>query len=709
MHGSVALLVGSSIVFMLANIAQRTASEPLAAQIGLRIQYACVAVTPTLLTHTILHLLHRQTTQRIARAMALASILFVLLVLATPFVIGRDVVVRRAIDGPDYLDPVVGPLYVPFVLGQTAMALVALRVLRSFPIQSWSARPVVLSVFGATLVLGMNDALSALGVISTGPLYPYASVALVLCVSFVANRQVVDRFANLEDAVLARTKALAQNEVELRDALERIRVSEVRFRSLSDATSEGVLFHTKGRISDANRAAGHIFGCEPIALVERDVGSLFVPDPATSEVVVGENVTTLVGVKVDGETFPVEATSRDLDPESEILTVRDVSEQKLLQTRILLADRLASLGTLAAGAAHEINNPLTYVLGGIETLEGELESGGDSNPKMHAWRSLLREMRFGCVRVAHIVRELRELALGQEEERTVIRIEDAIETAIRMTLNETSARAKIVRDYEGDPSVSANPERLGQVLVNLLVNAAQSIPPGAATRHEITLRVRPLPGARVRVEVSDTGMGIPSRLLPRIFDPFVTSKPVGQGMGLGLSICHNIIASLGGTISVESVEGKGTTFRIELPAETSPPTERSVVRPSTPPKGPSLRVLVVDDEPMVGRAIQRMLKDHEAIVAEGGKLGLALAREGTFDLVLCDLMMPEVSGMDLYEALAASRPEVAERIVFITGGAHTESARAFLEGVPNRKLNKPIELEAMRNVVGWAAEKKRSS
>jgi CheY-like chemotaxis protein len=248
--------------------------------------------------------------------------------------------------------------------------------------------------------------------------------------------------------------------------------------------------------------------------------------------------------------------------------------------------------------------------------------------------------------------------------------------------------------------------RLGQVFLNLLLNAAQAIGDGDTARNTITLRTR-VEGGRVVVEVQDTGCGIPADALGRIFDPFYTTKPSGVGTGLGLSICHGIVRSLGGELSVESAPGVGSVFRVALPIPISIPTSPAVRAEGTrPPRGSAVaaqrrRVLIIDDEPTVVAALARTLGDqHEVVSATGGRQALAIVRDDArFDVILCDLLMPDLTGMEVHAELSRAHPGLEHRIIFMTGGAFTPGARRFLESVPNRRVEKPFDLARLRGMI----------
>src|SRR5579872_3064849 len=364
---------------------------------------------------------------------------------------------------------------------------------------------------------------------------------------------------------------------------------------------------------------------------------------------------------------------------------QDVTEQRKARDALVLSARMASVGTLAAGVAHEINNPLAFVLSNIEFTATAL-------------RAALAEVSSGAPgaatagRLREAVDAIGDAAAGAERVRNVVRdLREVLETSIRMAQTELRHRARVVRRFEPVPPIRGHGDRLGQVFLNLLVNAAQSIPEGAAEKNEVTVVARTDGAGRAVVEIRDTGAGIPSDVLPRILDPFFTTKPVGQGTGLGLSICHGIVTGLGGEILVESAVGKGSVFRVILPATLGVP-QRAV--PSSIPPDPvrRARVLVVDDESMFGKAVERMLGDTHDVVFES-KARKALDRISAgevFDVILCDLMMPDVTGMDLVEELERTHPASAARVALTTGGEFTDRAREFLRRSRNRRISKPF-------------------
>jgi len=261
-------------------------------------------------------------------------------------------------------------------------------------------------------------------------------------------------------------------------------------------------------------------------------------------------------------------------------------------------------------------------------------------------------------------------------------------------------RARLVKDYGDVPFVDANEARLGQVFLNLIVNAAQAIPEGNTDKNEIRVVTKSDGDDSVVVEVRDTGGGIPEAVISKIFDPFFTTKPIGIGTGLGLAICHRIVMGMGGKIEVDSEVGKGTTIRITLPRAKTVPAD-DTPPPVAVPSGRRGRILIVDDEPMLGGVIRRMLtSEHDLQVVTTAREAIEMVTRGErFDAILSDLMMPEITGMDLHAALHAMAPDQADRIVFMTGGAFTTRAREFLGEVRNARLEKPFDVNTLRALI----------
>lgn len=384
-----------------------------------------------------------------------------------------------------------------------------------------------------------------------------------------------------------------------------------------------------------------------------------------------------------------------------VVVLRDVREREALHERIAASDRLASLGTLAAGVAHEINNPLTYIMANAAMAERELGqwqglSGSPTDKLLSALRKDLSEIEDGAERIRRIVADL-GLFARPHSGATQGDLASALNWAIRVTSTLVKSRARLVLDIDSVPSVRGDTTRLGQVFVNLLVNAAQAIEEGAPEQNSVTISTAPGSHGEVVVTIADSGNGMTHETIHRIFEPFFTTKPVGAGTGLGLSVCKGIVESLGGELTVESERGVGSTFRVHLPAAAPEPVKQV---PRT--EAPRLhgRVLVVDDDEIVAKSVARMLAStHDVqVINDARKASAALLQGATFDVVVCDLLMPHLSGIEIYKKLREVKPEQAERFVFMSG-AFTAEASEFLERVSNPRLPKPPSLAELERCV----------
>ncbi len=385
---------------------------------------------------------------------------------------------------------------------------------------------------------------------------------------------------------------------------------------------------------------------------------------------------------------------------------------ELRQARAQLehTERLREVGQLAAGVAHEINNPLTFVLHSLREVDDGLGAYLDPDGSTPATPEELGDLKrrttqalVGANRVRDIVTRLLSLARGGEgAPRTVVPVDLPMDAAVTMAGHEIRHRAKLTVDVPADLKVLGNESQLGQVFLNLLLNAARAIDDGDAQRNEVRVRARAVDPS-IHIEIIDTGRGIPAQLLDRLFEPFFTTRAAAEGIGLGLPVSRRIIESHGGTMTVKSRAGRGTTFTVVLP-RVEPEQARTVAEP-TPEQAPLLprrgrRVLAVDDERAIGEMIGDLLGQRQDVTAvTSATEALSYLRDGDFDLILLDLMMPGVSGQELFEWLESERPDLAGRVVFMTGGAFTPQASSFLPTIDNRVLHKPFGLGELREVL----------
>jgi PAS domain S-box-containing protein len=491
---------------------------------------------------------------------------------------------------------------------------------------------------------------------------------------------------------------------------------EIRTRSRADL-AEGRLQHLLGHVplilfaydrdlvvtlSEGRGLAS--LGFRPKELLGRSLFGLYTNEPRfianAHRVLAGEEFTaeTKLGpVVLETTLSPIRSATGEV--EGAIGVSLDVTERAKAQARLVQAERLASMGTLSATVAHEINNPLTYVIGSLELIAAGLSGSAATLPLAAELARHVEDAREGADRVRRIVRGLQAFS-RQDDDRTEPTDACAVlERALDMTGNAIRHRARLVRDLETVPHVLANELRLGQVFVNLLMNASQAIPEGQADSNEIRVRASfDAERHAVVIAVEDTGAGIPLDVQPRIFEPFFTTKPLGVGSGLGLSICHGIVEGFGGKIEFESVAGRGTIFRVQLKvsaatsARTAAPPLRAAVAPVR--RG---RVLIVDDDERVARSLALLLhREHDVEVSTDPRAAAERVLAGErFDVILCDLMMPKMTGMELYAVVAERVPEQAERFVFVTGGAFTPAADAFVHRMSNTLLQKPYDMESL--------------
>jgi len=309
-------------------------------------------------------------------------------------------------------------------------------------------------------------------------------------------------------------------------------------------------------------------------------------------------------------------------------------------------------------------------------------------------REAARRMRF-------VVRDLKVFSHPASDDlRAPVNVRALMDSSLRMAENEIRHRARVVKQYGPVPPLDINEARIGQVFLNLLVNAAQALPEDHADNNEIHVDIR-LDGAWVIIEVRDTGSGIPPEIIGRIFDAFFTTKAVGVGTGLGLAISHRIVTDMGGDLTVESTMGTGTLFRVSLPVTRA--VDVAVATIVEPPPAPKVRghILVVDDEPMLLRVLDRVLaEDHDVVGVGSANEALSLIAVGErFDLILCDLMMPKMTGMELHAELSRSAPDQANRMIFLSGGAFTPAAQSFLAEPSRERIEKPFDMVHLRAVV----------
>ena len=388
-----------------------------------------------------------------------------------------------------------------------------------------------------------------------------------------------------------------------------------------------------------------------------------------------------------------------------LASVRDETERRSMEQRLAQSSRMASVGLLAAGVAHELNNPLAWLLHNLQATIEDLERHALTlDParlaEIDPLRSYLRAAEDGAQRMRAIVADLQTFSRVDPEARASCDLVAVVQAAVAMTHNEIRFRARIEQDLTGPLPVLGNEGRLSQVFLNLLVNAARAIDEGHPERHLITVCGTRTP-TEARITVRDTGRGIPPEHLSHVFDPFFTTRGPGEGVGLGLAICHTIVSEHGGHFEVSSTPGLGSTFTVVLPlhapTHAPAPPAQAVSAPSAP-----LRLLLIDDEPHLVRALARLLEraGHTVVAAGGGREAeRILAEDLAFDVVICDLMLPDLLGIDLHADIARRDPELARRFLFLTGGTFTPRAQEYLANASSPVLGKPTPRERLLEAI----------
>lgn len=404
--------------------------------------------------------------------------------------------------------------------------------------------------------------------------------------------------------------------------------------------------------------------------------------------------------------------------------VQDLTERKRMEALLAQTDRLSSMGMLAAGVAHEINNPLSYIIYNLTTLKEEIpeilniigeyirseetpdvekycqrikrivttESIGDINER-------LKDSLDGVNKIKDISRGLGTFSKVDSSDLTQMGVNHVIDSAINMAYNEIKYRARIEKNYQSCQSVKASEGRLSQVILNLVINAAHSIPEGHASRNLI--RVASWDSEKsVFIEVTDTGSGIEKDKLKRIFEPFYTTKPRGLGSGLGLYISKDIIEKFNGSISVISSPGSGTSFLIELPAIHEIQVVKGKTSESKLLVSRTLKILIIDDEAIIRTLLKRMLKEHNTNEAASGTHAIQILNsDSEYDLIFCDMMMPQMSGVEFHEWIMIEKPHLASRIIFISGGIFSSRVQEYLQINNLRRLNKPFDSDSISEII----------
>ena len=516
--------------------------------------------------------------------------------------------------------------------------------------------------------------------------------------------------------------------------------SEGRFQAIFETVTDAMALVDPDtrRLTLVNRAFCEMLGVSAEEAICLSIGDFYPPSvlprvlEAFARAMRGEDcaATDVVTLRSNGSVLYTDLGGSPIDLGGRrylLASIRDVTERRAMRASLAQADRLSTMGMLAAGVAHEINNPLASVLFNVESLASELpaiiaedkrsRAEGMARPgpslvslgtpatalDVREVGTRLGEALEGIRRIREITHRLDTFSRVEQGDPVPVDVSEALDHAVGMIHNQARFRARFVKDYGRTPAVRAVQGKLAQVFLNLLANAVHAIDEGDPAANEICVHSWARDG-QVFVEIGDTGRGIPLEIRDRVFEPFFTTQPVGEGSGLGLAICKSLVTSFGGQITFESECGKGTRFLVALPAcegQTASPAPSPAPAATDPEKSHARgRVLIVDDDEAVLRVLGRILaSQHELVmVTSGEEAQSVLGRDERFELLLFDLMMPGVSGIQLHRWLADRRPGLAARVVFMTGGVFSPVARDYLETVPNFRIEKPFNPAQVRKV-----------
>lgn len=501
----------------------------------------------------------------------------------------------------------------------------------------------------------------------------------------------------------------------------RVRRAEANLLRVIDESPEAIAIHRSGKVVYVNPAGLELFGYEldqvrghPILDFVSTSYRRLVADRVMQTYIRPETLPQLEErlLRSDGSELPVEVLAFPMLFEgvpSTLVHMRDIRKQKELEAKLRAADRLASVGLVAAGIAHEIDNPLTYALLSTELLEERIDRVPDAGDR-EAMRAALGAIRDGVERAARIARDVSVFSRPPRDQLVPVDIHRVLDSCTNVIRGRLHGHGRVVKRYGSVPQVLGSETQLAQVFLNLLTNAVDAVAERPDGEGVVTITTSAEDVRWVRVEVHDDGPGIPRGVQEHLFDLLFTTKP--HGTGLGLPIAKQLTSAQGGTLALESASpDRGTTFSVTLHAA-PPRTREEEAVPSEPPARPqsaAKRILIVDDEPRLAASLELLLCDHQTRKAACGREALAILRERPdYDLILCDLHMADVDGADLYEQIRSEWPGLEAKLVFMTGGALTPRTEELLGSVPNRRLAKPFEPGELLGLVDRAEPPERA-
>lgn len=497
---------------------------------------------------------------------------------------------------------------------------------------------------------------------------------------------------------------VATDITEIKMMQKAINTAKDHYQALMDNASCGFFVSDQqGNIIEANKQTEKIFGASRNDIVGYNLKK-YVPTDEHEYVDIQlekMRIEKKIGLneghiqQPNGDIISVEFSAVSIDLENETLClsiVNDVTERNRLRSQMLLNDKLTMVGTMAASIIHEINNPTTWVLSNLSFLKNkinELKLVDDPHQAalLSQFNETIQDSLLGTEKIKDIVKELKEFARADDPQvKTLTDIHEALNSAINMASPHLKNVAIVEKIYAKNiPKLLLSKTKLQQVFLNLVVNAVQSFD-NNISENIIQIETKKLNNT-IQIEVRDTGKGMPPEVCASIFEPFYTTKPPGIGTGLGLSICYDIIHRNGGEISVESTPKKGTKFTINLPLTKQKKSSALNMN------GHSKRILVISDNREILQQTKHILGNNCEITAIlGGRNALTSLKEKTFpfDILICDLIMPDVSGSDLYRYIAKNYPENEKRIIFIIDNTCSKITDTFLTSISNVCIKKPM-------------------
>jgi len=540
------------------------------------------------------------------------------------------------------------------------------------------------------------------------------SIGVLVCSDDSRARKFTDEEI-MRAETLAHQAAIALENARLFQVVARGRTEwETTFDAMQDCVS---VHDTTGKVIRANVALARRLQTTPQKVIGRYCSVIY--DPSGSNSVPCRHRRSLksksflieeISIPAMGGDFQISISpwyDRNNRLAGSIHVAKDVSNEKLLQQQLIQSEKLSAIGELISGIAHELNNPLTGVMGYSQLLQ--LREDLDDRAK----ESLLKINNL-ALRCQKIVQNLLSFARKQKPERKLADINEILEKTVELRSYDLQVNnIEISRELDADlPKTIADAHQLQQVFLNLLTNGEQAMLE-AHGKGRLTIRTRTnSQQTKILIEITDDGPGIPERHLTRIFDPFFTTKEVGKGTGLGLSISYGMIKEHGGNIYARSRLGKGTTFTIELPIisrlqkENGEPSEKKPRDRQFDKLVRGKRVLVVDDEQYILDFFVEVFQSLSMPVdtAGNGREAMDRIQHKSYDLIVTDYKMPQMSGKDLFKWIQANHPHLANRIIFVTGDIVSVETRSFFDDNQSRYLAKPFKIEEVKEIVRQVLE-----